>query len=102
MDELNEYLDETIDEVILFINTNLKKCKVYRPEGSYILWLDFSEYHLSDEEIRNKIYNKAKVVAQGGSNYDEVKKEQFQRLCIANPKYQIIEALERIAHEFNN
>ena len=101
VDELNEYLDNTIEEVINHIHNKLDKCKVYRPEGSYILWLDFSLYNLSDEEIRNKIYNKAKVVAQGGSNYDEVKKEQFQRLCIANPKSQIIEAIDRIANEFN-
>lgn len=101
VDELNEYLDESIDEVIDFINKHLPKCKVYRPEGTYILWLDFSCYNLTDEQIRDKIYNKARVVAQGGTNYDEVKKEQFQRLCIANPKAQIIEALKRIAKEFN-
>ena len=101
VDELNEYLDESIDEVIAFINKHLPKCKVYRPEGTYILWLDFSNYNLTDEQIRDKIYNKARVVAQGGTNYDEVKKEQFQRLCIANPKAQIIEALKRIAKEFN-
>ena len=101
VDELNEYLDQTIDEVITFIHTNLNKVKVYRPEGSYILWLDFSSYNLSCKEIRDKIYNTAHVVAQGGTNYDEKSCEQFQRLCIANPKVQIIEALKRISKEFN-
>ena len=101
VDELNTYLDEAIDEAISFINKNISKCKVHRPEGSYILWLDFSEYNLSDKEIRDRIYNKAKVVAQGGTNYDENKKEQFQRLCVANPKAQIIEALTRIKDQFN-
>ena len=78
-----------------------KEVKVYRPEGSYILWLDFSDYNLPCEEIRERIYNKAHVVAQGGTNYDEKSCEQFQRLCIANPKSQIIEALNRIKKEFN-
>ena len=55
VDELNEYLDQSIDEVISYIHENLDKCVVCRPEGSYILWLDFSKYNLSDEIIREKI-----------------------------------------------
>ena len=101
VDELNEYLDNTIDEIIDYIHTNLPKVKVYKPEGTYILWLDFRGYNLSCEELRDKIYNKAHVVAQGGTNYDEKDCEQFQRLCVANPKAQIIEALERLKKEFN-
>ena len=101
VDELNEYLDSSIDQIISYIHSNLPKVKVYKPEGSYILWLDFSGYNLSDEEIRNRIYNQSHVVLQGGTNYDETKKEQFQRMCAANPTSQIIEALERIKHYFN-
>ncbi len=100
VNELNSYLDQSIDEIIVFINNHLPKVKVHRPEGSYILWLDFTDYNLSDEEIRNRIYNKAHVVLQGGTNYDEKSKEQFQRMCAANPTKQILEALERIAKEF--
>ncbi len=100
VNELNEYLDTSINEVISYIHTNLPKVKVTRPEGTYILWLDFSAYNLSCEEIREKIYTKAHVVMQGGTNYDEKLCEQFQRICIANPKSQIIEALERIKKEF--
>ena len=101
LNELNYYLDKSIDEVISYIHQHLPKVKVYKPEGTYILWLDFRNYNLSDEEIRNKIYNKAHVVMQGGSNYDENSKEQFQRICIANPTKQVIEALKRIEKEFN-
>ena len=87
--------------MINFININLPKVNVYKPEGTYILWLDFRNYNLSDDEIRNKIYNNAHVAIQGGSNYDENDKEQLQRICIANPTKQVIEALKRIAKEFN-
>ena len=100
VDELNEYLDLLIAECIDFIKTNIPKCKVYRPEGTYILWLDFRDYLLWDNEIKEKIYNKAKVIAQGGASYDEESCGQFQRLCIASPKAKVMEALERIAKEF--
>ena len=100
VDELNDYLDKSIDEVISCLHEYLPKVKVYKPEGTYILWLDFRNYDLTDEELRNRIYDKAHVVMQGGSNYDEKSKEQFQRICIANPTKQVIEAIKRISKEF--
>lgn len=100
VNELNEYLDNSIEEVISYIHNNLPKIKVHKPEGTYILWLDFSEYNLPSEEIRRRIYDEAHVVMQGGTNYDEKSCEQFQRICIANPKAQVIEALERIKKQF--
>lgn len=100
VDELNEYLDSMIDDVINFINHNMPKCKVIRPEGTYILWLDFRKYNLSDEEIRNRICHKAKVITQCGANYDEKSMGQFHRFCIASPKTKVMEALKRIAKEF--
>ena len=102
VDELNLYLDSLIDEVINFINTNMPKCKVYRPEGSYILWLDFRNYNLTDEEIKQKIAYNARVIAQDGTSYDEKFRGQFVRLCIASPRPKVMEALKRIAKEFKN
>jgi cystathionine beta-lyase len=102
VDELNVYLDSLIDECINYIRTNIPKCKVYRPEGTYILWLDFRSYQLWDDQIKEKIYTNARVIAQGGASYDEPWCGQFQRLCIASPKAKVMEALERIAKEFGN
>ena len=102
VDELNKYLDSLIDDVIKYINQYIPKCKVYKPEGTYILWLDFRDYKLSDEELKQKIATNAKVIIQDGASYDEKNKGQFIRLCIASPKSIIMEALQRIANEFNN
>jgi cystathionine beta-lyase len=98
VDELNQYLDSLIDEVVNFININIPKCKVVRPEGSYILWLDFRAYNLKDDELKQKICNDARVIVQGGASYDEKDKDQFIRLCIASPKSKVMEALRRIAN----
>ena len=100
VDELNAYLDSLIDDVVSFININMPKCKVIKPEGTYILWLDFRDYNLTDEQIKDKICNKARVITQGGANYDEKSLGQFHRLCIASPKGKVMEALERITKEF--
>jgi cystathionine beta-lyase len=102
VDELNEYLDESIDEIIKYINENLPKIKIHKPEGTYILWLDFSAYGFSNQELRDIIYNQCHIVMQGGTNYDEKSLEQFQRICVANPKHQVLEALKRLKNKIYN
>lgn len=101
VDELNLYLDSLIDEVLVIIKEKLPKCKVYRPEGTYIMWLDFRDYNLTDEALKQMITYNAKVIAQSGDNYDEKDKGQFIRFCIASPRTVILEALNRIIEEFN-
>jgi cystathionine beta-lyase len=64
------------------------------------LWLDFRDYNLTDEQIKDKFCKKARVITQGGANYDEKSLGQFHRLCIASPKGKVMEALERISKEF--
>lgn len=100
LDELNKYLDSEIEEVINYIHDNLPKAVVKKPEGTYILWIDFSNYHLSDQELHKVIYSDAHVIAQSGSHFDD--DEQFQRFCIASPKCMVMAAFERIAKAINN
>lgn len=98
--ELNEYLDQEIDEVINYIHNNMKLAKVARPEGTYILWIDFSDYGFSDSELHDIIYHEAHVIAQSGSHFDY--NDQFQRFCIASPKKMVMDAFKRIASSINN
>ena len=102
VNELNKYLDLEIEEVVNFIHQYLPKAKVVKPEGTYILWVDFRGYGLSDAIIHQKIYDNAHVVAQSGDHFDEEDKEQFQRFCIASPKKMVLEAFRRISDEFKN
>ena len=100
VDELNQYLDLEIKEVVEFIHTNMEKAIVKAPEGTYILWIDFSKYGLSSADLHNIIYKEAHVIAQSGSHFDD--NDQFQRFCIASPKNMVIEAFKRIATHINS
>lgn len=48
-----EYLEFNIDFVIKYINENMLKFKVRKLEGIYLLWVDFSVFGLSDEELES-------------------------------------------------
>ncbi|MGO4889214.1 MalY/PatB family protein [Anaerobacillus sp. MEB173] len=101
LEQLKEYLDETIQYVIQFISERMPKVKVTRPEGTYVMWLDFTGYGITPEEVHDRIYNKANVLLEDGKLFGEEGLD-YQRICISSPRPIIKEALERIAKEFED
>ncbi len=102
MDQVNTYIDGTIDWVLEYVKENLPKVKIRRPEGTYILWADFRGTGLSPGEIHDRIYNRANVCLEPGTGYDPEQGSGFERICIPAPRAVIKEAFERIAREFRD
>jgi cystathionine beta-lyase len=100
LDELNLYLDANVDFTIDFLRARMPKVKVWRPEGTYMLWLDFTGYGLSDEVVHDKIYRDANVMLQDGLVHDPDEGACFQRMCVALPRSVLEVALNRIAAAF--
>jgi cystathionine beta-lyase len=100
LDELNLYLDGNIDLTLDFFHKNMPKVKVWRPEGTYMLWLDFGAYGLSGDEVHRKIYVDANVMLQDGLGHDPEEGTQFQRMCVALSRPMLEKALKRIAAAF--
>lgn len=101
LEQLNEYVDDTMEYVQNFLAEKLPTVKVNIPEGTYVMWMDFRGYGLSSEEVHDRIYNKANVLLEDGEMFGEVG-EGYQRICIPSPRPLIKEALERIAEEFQD
>jgi len=101
LDQLNGYLDETMAFAVEYMKERLPKVKAYLPQGSYILWLDFSDYGYSAETLQYLVYQKANVALQKGSSHDPGQGNQFMRLCVTCSKTNIREAINRIAAAFS-
>ena len=101
LDELNEYIDNTMKAVVDYLAEKLPKTKVHMPQGTYILWIDFSEYGYDPMTLNYLISNVANVGLQSGTSHDPVNGALYQRLCITSPKAVIFEAIDRIADAFN-
>ncbi|MFC0273697.1 MalY/PatB family protein [Metabacillus herbersteinensis] len=99
LEQLKEYIDGTMEWAVNFLAERMPKVKVRIPEGTYIMWMDFSEYGLTPEEVHDRIYNKANVLLEDGGMFGE-EGVQYQRICIPSPRPIIKEAFERIAREF--
>lgn len=104
-----EWLDQVLDYIwknILFaekyIGENCPKIKVCRPEGTYLLWLDFSAFtELSDSRINGLIVNRAKVWLDRGTMFGK-EGGKFQRINCATPRKILESALERICSTFRD
>ena len=101
LDQLQDYIDGTMQFTQEFLAEHMPKVKTFIPEGTYIMWLDFSGYGISAEEIHDRIYNKANVILEDGTMFGE-EGELYQRICTPSPRPLIKEALERIAKEFED
>lgn len=93
---LKAHLASNRDFVRTFVKEKLPKARLIEPEGTYLLWLDFSAYGYSDSELDNLIVNKAKVWLDRGTMFG-IEGEGYQRINIATPRAILKEALERIA-----
>ncbi|MCM3031222.1 MalY/PatB family protein [Niallia sp. MER 6] len=101
LEDLKTYIDGTMEMVKEFIDKKMPKVKVVIPEGTYIMWLDFSAYNITPEEVHDRIYNRANVLLEDGSMFGE-EGTAFQRICIPSPRSLIQTALDRIAKEFED
>lgn len=97
--ELKEYLKGNIEFVDSFLKEKLPNIKLIKPEGTYLLWLDFNELNISDDKINDLILNKAKLWLDNGTMFGEAGKG-FQRINIALPREKLKWAMEQLEKAF--
>ncbi len=98
-DAAKDYIWNNIVFAHNYIEENAPKIKLIVPEGSYLLWLDFSAFNLTDAQINDRILNRAKVWLDNGTMFGK-EGEKFQRINCATPRSILQAALERICKEF--
>jgi len=99
MDELKEYLLGNLDFLREFVQKNLPKVRLIEPEGTYLVWLDFSAYDITVEELEQKMHFEAKVWTDEGVTFGE-EGAMFERVNIACPRATLKKALEQMAEVF--
>lgn len=99
LNDLRNYLKENINFVDTFLKEKLPKVQLIKPEGTYLLWLDFRALGLSDEDLNFAILNKAKLWLDSGSMFGK-SGQGFQRINIALPRKKLQWALEQLEKTF--
>jgi len=100
LSQLLNYLQENYSVLEKFFKEDLPEVKVMKPEATYLIWIDFSAYGLSDELLNQKLIdsgvglNRGVVFGKQGSGY--------MRMNIGCPRSILEQALLLIQKAFKN
>ena len=98
--ELKELIEKHIIYIVDLFGKETK-IKVMKPQGTYLIWLDFSAYDISDEELRKLLRDEAKVILNRGLDFGE-EGALHARLNVAMPTSVLEEVCQRIIATFSN
>lgn len=95
LDELLEYLQGNLDYVRTFLKENLPRIRLIEPEGTYLIWLDFSEVTDDRRKLKEIIEDKARLWLDPGIVFGK-ESALFERINIACPRQILRQAMEQL------
>lgn len=104
VDEMKRYVEANIRYFCEEIERRMPKLKAIRPEGTYMLCVDLSAFHMTPEEIRHFLAHDCKLAVNQGEIFGDGG-EQMARFNLACPRKTVEEALKRLERgvsAFNN
>ncbi len=78
-----------------FLRKELPKVRMMKPDASYLIWMDFSEYGFSDAELKERMLKKGKIILEPGTKYGPGG-EGFMRLNVGCSAAAVKEGLKRM------
>lgn len=96
--QLMQYLGENYRLLEQFFEEQMNGVKVMHPDATYLIWLDFSQYGLTDEALNQKLIDGG-VGLNRGVQFGKQGKG-FMRINIGCPRSVLQEALQRIQQAF--
>lgn len=101
LDAMLGYVTENITYIMNFFKENIPEVKIIRPQGTYLVWIDFTKIFKTSKELDKFLIKKAKVGFNSGASFGE-EGEGFVRLNAACPRETIERALNRILKAYKN
>ena len=92
---LREYVWENYLLLEKFLQIHLPKAKVIRPQGTFVVWVDYSAYEEIWQELDRVLREEGLFVGDGGEEY--FGKSTCVRYSVAVPKAELEKTLERTA-----
>lgn len=97
LEQMLNYLEANIDFVIDFLHKNIPNVKCLKPEATFLLWFDFREWGISQEQLNDILIKDAKLGLNCGTMYGE-QGRGFMRVNIGAPRCTIERAMKQLLH----
>lgn len=95
LEELKHYLEGNVEFALEYFAKELPQIKVLKPEGSFLLWLDFRDTGFTHEECGERLLKIGKIGLNDGLEFGEEGKG-FRRMNVGCPRSVLEEGLKRI------
>ena len=96
VDELKKVLNKNVDFVVNFINEKFKGVKVFKPEGTYMLFVDCEEWCKENnknlDDVLHSCWDVGAIIQSGKAFHGE----WYIRVNVASPFERIKEGFERM------
>ena len=93
IDELNQYLWGNYQALLEFFAEQLPQLKVFKLEGTYLVWVDITALRVSADEIEEKLLREARVWVNSGTMYGA---DGYIRINIATQRAYLERALDQL------
>ncbi len=101
LNELKDYLTENLNFTRNYLLEKLPQIKLIEPEGTYLIWLDFTALGLEENQLEELVTNKAKLWLDSGIMFGPEGKG-FERMNIACPRSMLERALNQLEQAVNS
>ncbi|MHA6261247.1 MalY/PatB family protein [Sporosarcina sp. CAU 1771] len=100
LEELLEVVSSNMDYVITELTRAVPGINIRKPQGTYLLWIDYRKTGLSEEDIMDKLLNKGRLALEPGTKYGE-SGGGFLRMNVACPKAAVEDGVKRFIKALN-
>lgn len=94
LDELLPYISKNIDLVINRLTSTIPGINIRKPQATYLLWIDYRETGLQEEEIMNRLLSIGKLALEPGSKFGEMGRG-FLRMNVGCSKATVEDGISR-------
>ncbi|NLW12030.1 MAG: aminotransferase, partial [Clostridiaceae bacterium] len=95
LEQLQQYLQDNLSWLEQFLFDELPQVKLVRPQGTYLVWLDFRSILADDKERKDFMVNEAKLWFDEGTMFGP-EGSGYERVNIACPRSTLEEAMHRL------
>ena len=101
MDAVVEYIRENRDFVLDYFHEHIPEVGCLPQEGTYLMWLDFSETGLPHESIKELLVQRGRVALNDGLFFGEEGRGWF-RLNLATQRANVVKSMDGICHAIHS
>lgn len=95
LDQFLAYLQSNLDFLQTYLEEHIQSLRLVKPEGSFLVWLDFRELGMDAKELERFLVQKAHLALSSGYWFGR-EGAGFARMTIACPQSMLAQGLSRL------